>query len=318
MKRLAICLLAACLTAAACVQGGGQAAQAPRVHPFPSIQVPAVYSDPQERIEYMIEHYWDQYFSEGGVTDTGAVLGVRKGDVEQAFANYVALMDSAPMKSARRGMSNLLRKLENEQARDTSKLTYLVFTEIVSRYLYDPNSPLRNEDYYLPFVKGMAESRFTREDMRPAYRYEARTCSVNQYGQVAPDFKFRTLSGKVYSLHGIKAEYTMLFFSNPYCHSCKGIIQDVMSRRYMADMISGGRLAVVNVYIDEEVDKWREYAPNYPASWYSGYDHLFRIRNDEKYCVRAIPSLYLLDRGKHILMKDAPTEKVLAYLDKNQ
>lgn len=288
----------------------------PSVKPFPEVQVPSVCSGDSEVMDYMVEHFWDRYFKDGGRTDSATVLGVRKAEVEKAFANYATLLDNVPMETARKSIIGLFEKLEKEQARDTTKLTYLQFTEIVSKYLYDPNSPVRNEDYYLPFVVRMAKCPFTREDMVPAYRFEAKMCAMNQYGTVAPDFQFRTLKGKVHSLHSIKADYTMLFFSNPYCESCKSIIQDVMTRRYMNDYIVNGKVAVVNVYIDEEVEKWREYAPNYPQSWYSGYDFLFKIRNDEDYNVRAIPSLYLLDKDKRIIMKDAPTEKVLGFLDR--
>ena len=35
------------------------------------------------------------------------------------------------------------------------------------------------------------------------------------------------------------------------------------------------------------------------------------IRSDHLYDVRAIPSLYLLDSQKRVLMKDAPEDKVL-------
>lgn len=332
------------LALTACMQGGGKAAgelsgeeeqmpvdtvevgtslpapppsrHRPTVKPFPEVQVPSVCSGENERLEYMVEHFWDRYFKGGGRTDSATVLGVRKSEVEQAFSNYAALLDNVPMSTAQKSVASLFDKLEAEQARDSTALTYLQFTEIVSKYLYDPNSPLRNEDYYLPFVKRMAVCRFTRDDMVPAYRFEAKMCAMNQYGTVAPDFQFRTLEGKVHSLHSIKAEYTMLFFSNPYCESCKSIIQDVMTRRYMNDYITNGRVAVVNVYIDEEVDKWREYAHNYPRNWYSGYDFLFKIRNDEDYNVRAIPSLYLLDKDKRVIMKDAPTGKVLGFLDR--
>lgn len=324
-----IFLIAAALVAASCVPGHKtpsdsgrdrsetvhKGASKPAVKPFPTVNVPAIYADPQERIGFMLDHYWDNWFKEGGVTDSVTILGVRKVDVEQAFANYTAVLDGAPLKDAQKSLSALFRKLEAEQKNNPDKHTYLQFTEILSRYLYDPNSPLRNEDYYLPVVAAMAESPWTREEMRPAYNYEAKTCAMNRYGSIAPDFKFRTLEGKVLSLHGVKADYTMLFFSNPYCEACKGIINDVMSRRYMNDYIAQGRVAVVNVYIDEEVDKWREYAPNYPSNWHSGYDYLFRVRNDELYCVRAIPSLYLLDSDKKVIMKDAPTEKVLNFLD---
>ena len=70
-------------------------------------------------------------------------------------------------------------------------------------------------------------------------------------------------------------------------------------------------IAVVNVYIDEDLKAWREYEHNYPRSWYSGYDAAGIIREDLLYNVRAIPSLYLLDAEKRVVFKDAPTPKVV-------
>lgn len=297
------------------------------------VQVPAVYSENREKMDYAIDHYWDAYFApaqNGSAdvcirTDTALVLGVPKGDVEGALANFITLLDMKcadaswdnlePMKRAQKGVRKLFEQIEKTQKADSTLHAWPVLTEMAARYLYDPNSPLRNEDYWLPFVCGLAESECTRPDMRNAYRFEANMCAMNRFGSVAPDFSFKTLQGRKYTLHSIKADYTMLFFSNPGCTSCKQIIDDVRSRSYIDFFIATGRLAIVNVYIDEELDKWREYAPIYPSNWLNGYDWRFTIRSDEQYNVRAIPSLYLLDSGKHVLMKDAPTERVLAFLD---
>ena len=75
-----------------------------------------------------------------------------------------------------------------------------------------------------------------------------------------------------------------------------------------------GRLKVVNVYIDQEIDKWKEYASEYPEEWLCGYDNNYIIRTDVTYNVRAIPSLYLLDADKKVLMKDAPQDKIFEAL----
>ena len=73
-------------------------------------------------------------------------------------------------------------------------------------------------------------------------------------------------------------------------------------------------LAVVNVYIDEDIQAWRSYMPVYPEEWYNGFDPDFVLRNDEIYNVRAIPSLYLLDEEKRVILKDAPENKLFNYL----
>jgi hypothetical protein len=56
--------------------------------------------------------------------------------------------------------------------------------------------------------------------------------------------------------------------------------------------------------------------PIYPDRWYNGFDPDLAIRGESLYNVRAIPSLYLLDKEKVVLMKDAPEKKVFDYLNR--
>ena len=70
----------------------------------------------------------------------------------------------------------------------------------------------------------------------------------------------------------------------------------------------------MNVYIDEDVPAWYRYRKEYPEDWYNGYDPDLAVRSDMLYNVRAIPSLYILDKDKNVIMKDAPEGKVLAFI----
>jgi hypothetical protein len=297
------------------------------IHPFPSVSVPSVYAGNNDAaLDYMLEHYWDAFLKSGGATTPETILGVKDEDVEQALADYIQMLselkgmatpdDTAPLRKAQKGVKNFFGKMEALQKRDTTSHTYLRLTEMVSHYLYDPNSPMRDEDLYLPFVEAAAESPCTRDDMRNAYRHELKMCRTNTFGNKVPDIRFKDINGHMGRLYNIDAEYTMLFFSNPGCSSCKEIINDVMSRGYIESLISRKKLAVVNIYIDEEVSKWRDYSHNYPSCWINGYDYTFSLRESGAYDIRAIPSLYLLDSDKRVLMKDAPTSKVLSFLDK--
>ena len=302
-------------------------AEAPAIsHSFPNVAIPSVYAgNTEDRTDFVLEHYWDSFLAGKGETTPVSILGIYDEDVEQALANYIQVLynvkasatpdNMAPLNRARMSIGGFFRKIEARQQRDTSSNTYLRLTEMVSHYLYDPNSPLRDEDLYLPFVEAMEASPCTRSDMRNAYRHELQMCRTNPFGSKVPDIRFKDVRGHKGSLYSVSADYTMLFFSNPGCESCKGIIRDVMSRGYIESKISTGRLAIVNVYIDEEVDKWRDYSHNYPSCWVNGYDYTFSLRDSGKYDIRAIPSLYLLDSKKRVIMKDAPTERVLAFLD---
>ena len=305
-------LLLAAAMACGGPKSGKKAPAAPASRPFPVVQVPEAYTDPSDRLAYACEHYWDPYFAGDGRTDSLLLLGVPSGEVEQALANYISLLGNQELGAAQKNVRRFFDGVCAVQARDSASQFYTQFTQTVARYLYDPNSPMRDEDLYLPFVQGLAESPLTRGDMRPAYRYEAMMCAMNPRGSVAPDFRARRADGSVFSLHGVRAPYTLLFFSNPGCHSCKEIIEAIEAN--LSGMVSAGMLAVVNVYIDEDLDAWRNYVGNYPEEWYTGYDYLRVVRDELLYDVRAIPSLYLLDSEKRILAKDAPFEKVLDLL----
>ena len=139
-------------------------------------------------------------------------------------------------------------------------------------------------------------------------------CSLNSTGTPAADFVFSDAAGRTFSLYDIEAEYTLLFFSNPGCHACEDIIRVLSEQISVSSLIESGRLAVLNIYIDEDLAAWYEYMFIYPEDWYNGYDPNGIIRTDTLYNVRAIPSLYILDQDKTVIMKDAPDQRVFSFL----
>ena len=106
----------------------------------------------------------------------------------------------------------------------------------------------------------------------------------------------------------------MLIFGNPDCNACRGLVEAFRGNPQIGGLISSGALKVVDIYIDEDVEAWKAAGEGYPKEWINGYDHLRRINSDRIYAVRGIPSVYLLDKNKTILLKDAPEDRLLAFL----
>ena len=209
-----------------------------------------------------------------------------------------------------KAVGNLYERALACEKKDTSSQVFETFVELFQKYYYDPNSPLRNEDVYYHFVSRYASYEALSDVERGKYEREARLCALNMIGTKAADFRFADRRGKVMNLYDIKAEMTLLFFSNPGCEACMQIINVLREEPVIASQIASGRLAVVNVYIDEDIQAWREYMPIYPEEWYNGFDPDYVLRSNEIYAVRAIPSLYLLDAEKRVILKDAPENKV--------
>ena len=244
--------------------GGGKTSSrnVQQARKFPSMEVPGMITDPAEMIDYAAEHFWDRFLDTSftGKCDSALVSGVTRQEVENSFGTYSAILWQTDVRKALKSVASLFARAEAIELRDTSSNVFETITFLAHKYFYDPNSPVRNEEFYLPFVEGLAHSPAVKEDMKPAYSYDASMCRLNHIGSPAADFSFTDLAGHRHTLYGVKADYTLLFFSNPGCQSCKEITDVLVSEPFIEAMQSSGRLAVVNVYIDQELDKWREYA----------------------------------------------------------
>lgn len=296
--------------------GNRKKAESFKALPFPDAVIPAMVEEPAARAEYMALHWWDGITepSRGYPCDTVLVSGVRKGDVEQKFANWTNVLGMVDMKVAGKALGRLYDRSYACEKKDTSSNVFETFKELVGKYLYDPNSPLRNEDHYAFYASKLAESDLVEPVMREKYAREVRLAALNRVGTKAADFRFADKRGRLFSLYGIDAELTLLFFSNPGCTACKEIIDILNNDPVISGLIAEGTLKVLNIYIDEDLEAWRSYMPIYPETWYNGFDPDLVIRGETLYNVRAIPSLYLLDRDKNVIMKDAPEARLFDWL----
>lgn len=284
--------------------------------PFPDISLPAMIESQQEAAEYLAEHYWDAFTDSERTYPSDFLLssGVRKREIEQKYSNWISILDMVDLKVSEKSLNRLYERALACEKKDTSSNVFETFASLADRYLYDPNSPVRNEEYYLHYASRLASYEGYSREKRDGYAFHAGNCSLNRLGQPAADFRFADSKGKIRRLYDVKAPYTLLFFSNPGCEACMNIIETLKAEPKVSEMISAGHLAVLNIYIDEDLQGWRDYMPVYPDNWYNGFDPDMVIRGDNLYSVRAIPSLYLLDKEKRVILKDAPENKMMYYL----
>ncbi len=299
-------------------KSGRNAAKTPSFKPldFPSVQVPAMVDDSADRMDYVIVHFWDNVLAlSGGRCDSSYMESIDKEVVEQQFGLYTTLLwETAPSKYYTI-VRDFYASMEKAAIKDTASNTFATITALARKYWYDANSPARNEEFYLPFAEGLAKTPLLPEENRLSYAYEADMCALNRVGTKAADIRFEDTKGRRRTLYGVDAEYLLLFFSNPGCPACKEITGNILSSRLISKLEDSGRLKVVDLYIDLEIDKWKQYSSEYPKEWICGYDYTYTIRTDLTYNVRAIPSLYLLDRNKKVIFKDADPQRIFVYLE---
>ena len=303
----------------ACGSRGGKPVSSPAApREFPSVEVPSMYADPAGRTAFAAAHFWDRFTDTVQVfaCDSVTVNGVPMDAVESQMGLFATLVGQLPLDEGGKAVSRLFDQAETFGRKYPESNLFAQLSRLTKHYLYDPNSPVRNEDLYGYFVDRLSRSDLIDDGYRMGYEWEARMCRLNRVGTPAADFSFTDTRGRIRTLYGVKAEYTVLIFGNPGCKACMDFMEAMESTPVVAEAVSSGRLQVVDVYIDREIDQWKAHIPDYPATWINGYDHGYTIRTDLIYNVRGIPSIYLLDADKTVLLKDAPEEKVLDALSR--
>lgn len=145
MQRILIILLAALVLSPRAAAAGAlprrkTAVSASRPRVFLPAIAPAGLS-PDEQRDYLRRHYWDRF----DFTDTLFVSEADTVQMIEAFARYIAVLSDRPADSA--PMDSLMRRVSS------SKPMLDYFAMLAGTVLHDPNSPLRNDEFYIPVLR---------------------------------------------------------------------------------------------------------------------------------------------------------------------
>lgn len=319
MKKSAVSIAVGFLITAVMISscGSNPTQSTQKAKPFPKVSVPMYIGSQEAAYDFIVSNYWDKFLDSSKVfsKDTSLVGGVEKQDFMAAYSEYVQILAMVSSRTAFNAQQKLITKAEALKIADSTSTVFDNVVSISEFALYGVNSNLRSEELYLPIALALSKSELIDATTQKRYAKEAANCSINRIGEAATDFNYTTKEGKNSSLYKIKSEYTLMFFSNPGCTACKEIIDALKGSSKISTLEKEGKLKVLNIYIDEDLTEWFKYMPVYPQEWINAYNADLSIRTLNQYDVRAIPSLYLLDKDKKVIYKDAPLMTVMAFLE---
>lgn len=268
--------------------------------------VPYMITDIDERTKYLALHWWDRF-------DFADTACIHNPDVtEQVFVDFLDILPFMNDAGAAEAIRNLLSRAEKEETR----LVYGYFLELAEKYLYDPNSPLRDEELYVPFIEYVLSSNDSDgiSRMRPALQLEE--INKNRWDAMATDFTYMLPDGRTGSLHGIRAEYILLYFHNPDCGDCQRTKEMLERSELISSLTEAGKMNILALYPNGNPEEWEACCRmSMPDGWINARDGSKKlVIKEQLYFLRAIPSLYLLDRDKRVILKDADYPRLEAWL----
>ena len=160
------------------------------------------------------------------------------------------------------------------------------------------------------FSKG--DTAWLKPDQRKYIFNRAYSLMANQIGEAAPTLDLTDTSGKTHSLYDEKAPFTFVIFWDPNCSHCKIEVPRVDSIFKAKWQKEGVKVFAVNTS-DAAVQAWKEFISEHHINgWTNVYQTKEAKTSDEVanranyrqlYDVFQTPTMYLLDKDKHIIAK---------------
>ena len=257
--------------------------------------MPPTITSPTDRANYVATHYWERFpFAEN--PDTAFT--------EQAFVDYIAVLPMADAAERAEGVKTLVCQLPQPDMLDR-------FMDLAAHYLGNPQSPMHSDDLYTDFLRAYVDLPGVDDARKTRPRFLIDNLQKNRVGNVATNFTYYdTHAGKRRTLHNTSAQYLVLYFNDPDCESC----QQEMPVAYVMATLRHPSVGVLLVNTEKEQGIGMINGQPLPNNWIDGYDPGQAITARQLYFLPAMPSIYLLDSQKRILLKDASLEAIEQYL----
>lgn len=265
--------------------------------------IPVTITDNDKRAIFLVMNYWERFdFANRGLID-------RPDITEQAFVDYINLLEYVSKDIAEASLQKTI---------DKAKVDYMMYSHfgnLFEKYFYDPNSPFRNEEYYIPVLEEIIESEVLSETDKSVYNFHYEMVMKNREGKKGTNFNYTLASGQTLSFYNLKSEYTLLMFSNPGCSTCAAVTQQILNSNEINDAMALNNstrtmLTILTLYVDEDMDLWLANLSQMPPKWVHAYDKGLEITHKKLYDIKAIPTLYLFDKEKKVILKDTSIEAI--------
>ncbi|MDE6461085.1 MAG: DUF5106 domain-containing protein [Paramuribaculum sp.] len=251
------------------------------------------------RAAYLIEHFWDNM----DFSDTA--LSTDPQFIEQNFSNYASLFPHTDIDSVLPAAAKTLM-----QRAESNRDAYNLLAQTADTYLYEPESPVANENAYLYFLKAITDSQFIDSALRIRYEVQLQDVLKNRPGTVATDFDLRLRNGDTTTLLNKckSAKANLLLFYDPDCSDCATLVNYMKRDTSLAKAIASGHLNIIAVYPEGDETQFAGAAGKIPDEWTDAINPEGAIIENELFNIPSFPTIYLLDAEGKVLLKNADPE----------
>ena len=132
-------------------------------------------------------------------------------------------------------------------------------------------------------------------------------------GTDAPDINLQTIDGKQFSLKSLRGKYVVLDFWASWCPDCRKDSPYIMS---LYEKFAPKGVEFVGVSFDTKAEAWKNGVEKLGIKYtqVSDMKHMRESAVAQTYCVKWIPTVYVVDPEGKVVLGTVMSDKVGAYL----
>lgn len=264
--------------------------------------IPMYIDSAELRLTYLVKHYWER-------TPLSDSLVINQAQTyEWHLADYLSLLGAL---SPEQFTEEILLPLETLHGKALTQTL-----DLYHKYLYEPDSPLGNEDLYRPALQWAISSPQVPQAYQERAKHILELINKNRVGSIASELIYQTLDGKLRRLSRVASPYTILMFGAQGCSSCHIAHEYIKATPIYTQLADQGKLHLLHIVI--QLPEEQELSPiDSLRSWIEvGRDYQNQVMDKALYDIKASPSIYLLDKDKRILLKNTNLTALTQYLER--
>lgn len=234
--------------------------------------------DSLRSVEQRAAYLSEHYWDNFNFSDTQELAN--KEMAEQGFVNFIDILARFDQEIAQKGITAFTAKAYQQKPSKEK------FESLIEHYYENPESPMRNDRVYALFLEDMAKSPYFDETEKERIGFKLKQARKNLPGTQATNISFMLEDGKPHQLSDYREKKVILYFYDPDCENCHKI----------------------SAWLDKQT---------IPAGF-----SLLRIVADNRlstiYGLKAMPTIYLLDKENKVILKNCTPEQLMETLRGNE
>ncbi|WPO78477.1 thioredoxin-like domain-containing protein [Flavobacterium sp. KACC 22761] len=253
----------------------------------------------QKSVDFIKLHYWEGVDFKSNVLTNTPYLGGKT-------TNYISSFNLKDKKNILLAIEDLLQKAS------VNPDMYRVIEEALLNLYLIKSSPFFNEEIGVYILKNEQKTSFTPDWRKELINAKISFIEKNKQGSIAAELPLQDPKGIKKSILKSKAKYTILYFFNPECSHCMEvtpILKEWLEKKAPKE------LQLFAIYIENDEKVWHEFVSKntFQNNWLNVWGNKEFVQIRTEYWIDNIPSIYLLDESKKVILKDVNYKQLIDY-----